>query len=242
MIFMILILLGPPGSGKGTQASLLSEKYGIPSISTGDILRQSIESQEELGLKAKKYMDEGALVPDELVIEIVKFRLVKPDCKRGFMLDGFPRTVTQAEALDSLLDNPLTSFNNPPAPLWKGDKGNSLDYSLSAVVNIDVKDEVVIERLSGRRTCRTCSQIYHIVSLPPKTVGICNNCGGTLYQRDDDKPEAIKKRLEVYTIQTTPLIRYYQEKRKLISINGDREIKEIHEDIIKSLNLVENER
>ncbi len=232
MIFMILILLGPPGSGKGTQASLLSEKYGIPSISTGDILRQSIESQEKLGLKAKKYMDEGALVPNELVIEIVKSRLVKPDCKRGFILDGFPRTVTQAEALDSLLDNPLPPFT----------KRDSLDYSLSAVVNIDVKDEVVIERLSGRRTCRTCSQIYHIVSLPPKTVGICNNCGGTLYQRDDDKPEAIKKRMEVYTIQTTPLIRYYQEKRKLISINGDREIKEIHEDIIKSLNLVENER
>lgn len=242
MIFMILILLGPPGSGKGTQASLLSEKYGIPSISTGDILRQSIESQEKLGLKAKKYMDEGALVPNELVIEIVKSRLVKPDCKRGFILDGFPRTVTQAEALDSLLDNPLPPF----IPLTKGGQGgckrDSLDYSLSAVVNIDVKDEVVIERLSGRRTCRTCSQIYHIVSLPPKTVGICNNCGGTLYQRDDDKPEAIKKRMEVYTIQTTPLIRYYQEKRKLISINGDREIKEIHEDIIKSLNLVENER
>jgi len=239
---MILILLGPPGSGKGTQASLLSEKYGIPSISTGDILRQSIESQEELGLKAKKYMDEGALVPDELVIEIVKFRLVKPDCKRGFMLDGFPRTVTQAEALDSLLDKPLTPFNNPPAPLWKGDKVDSLDYSLSAVINIDVKDEVVIERLSGRRISRNCNQTYHTVSSPPKTVGICDNCGGTLYQRDDDKPEVIKKRLQVYMIQTAPLIRYYQEKGKFISINGDREIEEIYEDIVKSLDLVENER
>ena len=242
MIFMILILLGPPGSGKGTQASLLSEKYGIPSISTGDILRQSIESQEELGLKAKKYMDEGALVPDELVIEIVKSRLVKPDCKRGFILDGFPRTVTQAEALDSLLDKPLTPFNNPPAPLWKGDKGDSLDYSLSAVIDINVKDEVVIERLSGRRICRRCNRIYHIVSLPPKTTGMCDDCDGALYQRYDDEPEVIKKRLQIYMIQTAPLIRYYQGKGKLISINGDREIKEINEDIVKSLNLVENER
>ncbi|HIE26963.1 TPA: adenylate kinase, partial [Candidatus Poribacteria bacterium] len=185
---MRLILLGPPGSGKGTQASLLAQKYDIPSISTGDILRQSIEAQEELGLKAKRYMDEGALVPDELVIEIVKFRITKPDCKRGFILDGFPRTVAQAEALDLIL--------------------NSLGYALSAVVNIDVKDEVVIERLSGRRICRICQRIYHTVSLPPKTTGICDNCGGTLYQRDDDKPEAIKKRLQVYVMQTAPLIRY----------------------------------
>jgi adenylate kinase len=223
---MRLILLGPPGSGKGTQASLLSEKYDIPSISTGDILRQSIEAQEELGLKAKKYMDEGALVPDELVIEIVKSRLIKPDCvryahqrlrllERGFILDGFPRTVAQAESLDSLL--------------------NSIGHSLRAVINIDVKDEVVIERLSGRRMCRRCNRIYHVVYLPPKTTGICDNCGETLYQRDDDKPESIKKRLQVYMIQTTPLIRYYQEKGTLISINGDREVKEIHEDIVKLL-------
>jgi adenylate kinase len=233
---MRLILLGPPGSGKGTQASLLSEKYDIPSISTGDILRQSIEAQEELGLKAKKYMDEGALVPDELVIEIVKSRLIKPDCvryahqrlrllERGFILDGFPRTVAQAEALDSLLDNPLTPFI----------KGDFLGYSLRAVINIDLKDEVVIERLSGRRMCRRCNRIYHVVYLPPKTTGICDDCGETLYQRDDDKPEAIKKRLQVYMIQTTPLIRYYQGKGKLISINGDREVREIHEDIVKLL-------
>ena len=227
---MRLIFLGPPGSGKGTQVSLLSEKYDIPSISTGNVLRQSIEAQEELGLKAKKYMDEGTLVPDELVIEIVKSRLIQSDCKRvrfahrrlrltGFILDGFPRTVAQAESLDSLL--------------------KSLEYSLSAVINIDVKDEVVIERLSGRRICRTCNQIYHTLSLPPKTTGICDNCGGTLYQRDDDKPEAINKRLQVYMVQTTPLIRYYQEKGKLIFINGDREIKEIHENIVKSLDLIE---
>ena len=235
---MRLIFLGPPGSGKGTQVSLLSEKYDVPSISTGDVLRQSIEAQEELGLKAKKYMDEGTLVPDELVIEIVKSRLIQSDCKRvrfahrrpvrtgsrdlrltGFILDGFPRTVAQAESLDSLL--------------------KSLEYSLSAVINIDVKDEVVIERLSGRRICRTCNQIYHTLSLPPKTTGICDNCGGTLYQRDDDKPEAIKKRLQVYMVQTTPLIRYYQEKGKLIFINGDGEIKGIHENIVKSLDLIE---
>lgn len=213
---MRLILLGPPGSGKGTQASLLSEKYDIPSISTGDILRQSIEAQEELGLKAKKYMDEGALVPDELVIEIVKSRLTKSDCKYGFILDGFPRTVAQAEALDVILD--------------------SLGYSVNAVVDIDVKDEIVIKRLSGRRMCRTCQRIYHIVSLPPKTDGICDNCGSALYQRDDDKPEAIKKRLQVYMMQTAPLIRYYREKGELISINGDREIKDVYKDIIKSLN------
>jgi adenylate kinase len=211
---MRLILLGPPGSGKGTQASLLSEKYDIPSISTGDILRQSIEAQEELGLKAKKYMNEGALAPDELIIEIVKSRLIKPDCERGFILDGFPRTVAQAEALDSLL--------------------NSLGYSLCAVINIDVKDEVVIERLSGRRMCRRCNRIYHIVYLPSKVTGICDDCDGILYQRDDDKPEAIKKRLQVYMIQTTPLICYYQEKGKLIFINGDREVKEIHEEIVQT--------
>jgi adenylate kinase len=213
---MRLILLGPPGSGKGTQASLLAEKYGVPSISTGDLLRQSIEAQEELGLKAKKYMDEGALVPDELVIEMVRSRVIKTDCKSGFILDGFPRTAAQAEALDVLLD--------------------CLDYSLNAVVNIYVKDEVVIERLSGRRICRTCQRIYHTVSLPPKTTGICDNCAGTLYQRDDDQPEAIKNRLQVYMMQTAPLIRYYQEQGKLIAINGDREIKDIHEDIFKSLN------
>jgi len=231
---MILILLGPPGSGKGTQASLLAEKYGIPSISTGDILRQSVKSGEELGLKANKYMDEGALVPDELVIEIVKSRIIKSaknnarlrlsDCKNGFILDGFPRTVAQAEALDSLL--------------------NSLKYSLYAVINIDVKNEAVIERLSGRRTCRNCNRIYHLVSLPSKKSGICDDCGGTLYQRGDDRPEAIKKRLQVYTAQTTPLIQYYQEKTiseggftGVNHINGNAEIKDIHEDILKSLNL-----
>jgi len=219
---MRLILLGPPGSGKGTQASLLSIEYNIPSISTGDILRRSIEAQEELGLKAKKYMDEGALVPDELVIEVVKSRLTKSDCKRGFILDGFPRTIAQAEALGSLL--------------------NSLECPIHAVINIDVKDEVVIERLSGRRISRNCNQVYHTVYSPPRKTGICDNCGGTLYQRDDDKPEAIKKRLQVYAIQTTPLIRYYQEKGNLISINGDREINEIYEDIVKSLDLLETER
>jgi adenylate kinase len=219
---MRLIFLGPPGSGKGTQASLLAEKYDIPSVSTGDVLRQSIEAQEELGLKAQKYMDEGSLVPDELVIEMVKSRLTKPDYKGGFILDGFPRTLAQAEALDSLL--------------------NSIGYSLSAVINIDVKDEIIVKRLSGRRVCRTCKRIYHTIFLPPKTTGICDNCGGTLDQRDDDKPEAIKERLQVYMMQTTPLIRYYQEKGKLISINGDREIEEIHENIVKSLNLFDTER
>jgi adenylate kinase len=161
-------------------------------------------------------MDEGALVPDELVIEIVKSRLTKSDCEGGFILDGFPRTIAQAEALDSLL--------------------NSLECPIHAVINIDVKDEVVIERLSGRRISRNCNQVYHTVYSPPRKTGICDNCGGTLYQRDDDKPEAIKKRLQVYAIQTAPLIQYYQEKGKLISINGDKEINEINEDIVKSLN------
>lgn len=216
---MRLIFLGPPGSGKGTQAALLSEKYNVPSISTGDMLRQSVEAQEELGLKAKKYMDEGALVPDELIIAIVKSRLAKPDCEHGFILDGFPRTLAQSEALDALLD--------------------SLSYPLDAVINIEVTSEVVLSRLSGRRTCRDCGHIYHIVNLPPKTPGICDDCGGILYQRDDDKPEAITKRLHVYMMQTAPLIQYYQKRGKLISIPGDKEVDVIHQSIVESLGMIE---
>ncbi|HID55214.1 TPA: adenylate kinase [Candidatus Poribacteria bacterium] len=201
---MRLILLGPPGVGKGTQAVKLSERYGIPHISTGDALRGAVAQKTEIGLKAKSYMDRGALVPDEVVIGIIKERLARDDCRNGFILDGFPRTVRQAEALDKIL------------------KG--MEVKLDAVLNIEAPDEVIIERLSGRRTCRNCGRVYHIIYMPPKKEGVCDLCGGELYQRDDDKPEAIAKRLRVYKGQTAPLIEYYEDKGKPLRIDGSREV------------------
>jgi adenylate kinase len=194
---MNLILLGPPGAGKGSQAELLVEEIAIPHISTGDIFRAAISGGTPLGLEAKKYMDSGALVPDATVIGIVKERLNEKDCAGGFMLDGFPRTIPQADALDEYL--------------------RSTGRSLQAVINIEVEDEELLRRLTGRRVCRQCGAIYHIVTKPEQVSGKCDQCGGEVYQRNDDKPETVARRLEVYRAQTAPLIEYYRGKGLLLS-------------------------
>ncbi len=212
---MNIIMLGPPGAGKGTQAKMLVEEFGIPQISTGDMLRAAVAEGTELGKKAKEYMDRGQLVPDEVVIGIVRERLSKPDCHKGFILDGFPRTVPQAEALDKILQ----------------EMGKRID----CVINIVVPDEEILKRLTGRRTCRKCGAMYHVEFNPPKKEGVCDKCGGELYQRDDDKEETIRKRLEVYKAQTEPLVDYYKKKGVLVDIDGTKSIQEIYQDILKVL-------
>jgi len=197
---MRIILLGPPGAGKGTQAKDLVNKYGIPQISTGDILRKNLAEKTPLGLEAKKFMDAGGLVPDSVVIGIVKERLKEADCKKGYILDGFPRTVPQAEELDKAL----------------AEMGTPLDKVLS----IEVPDEELVKRLSGRRTCRSCQEGYHVMFKAPKVADKCDKCGGELYQRDDDKEEAIKNRLVVYQSSTAPLIAYYTGKGLLRAVDG----------------------
>ncbi|RLA81911.1 MAG: adenylate kinase [Deltaproteobacteria bacterium] len=204
---MNLIFLGPPGSGKGTQAKMLVDKYGIPQISTGDILREAVKEGTPLGKEAKKYMDEGKLVPDEVVVGIVRERLKEPDCTKGFILDGFPRTIPQAEALDKTLQ----------------EMGKGIDHVLS----LEVDREELVRRLSGRRTCKKCGAMYHIIFDPPKKDGVCDRCGGELYQRDDDKEETIRERLRVYEEQTAPLIEYYRKKGLLRPIDGVGKIEEI---------------
>lgn len=208
---MNLILLGPPGAGKGTQAKMLIEAYGIPQISTGDMLRAAVANQTALGLEAKKYMDAGQLVPDEVVIGLAKDRIAQPDCQKGFMLDGFPRTVPQAEALDKVLSG----------------MGKKIDH----VISIEVPDQELMGRLTGRRTCRSCGQGYHVMFDPPKVEGICDKCGGELYQRDDDNEATVSNRLKVYNDQTAPLINYYQQKGLLRPIDGVGSISEIQERI-----------
>lgn len=188
---MIFILLGPPGAGKGTYSQRLIEKFKVPQISTGDILREAVKNNTELGKKAKEYMDKGLLVPDELIMEIIEERIKADDCKNGFLLDGFPRTVEQADALAYIL--------------------NKNKLKLDAVINIIVKNEVLFKRLTGRRLCKNCGANFNIYTLPPQKEGLCDKCGGELYQRDDDKPEIIEKRLTVYAKQTTPLIDYYKK-------------------------------
>lgn len=212
---MRIVLLGGPGVGKGTQAQKLSAEYKIAHISTGDILRQAIKDGTEMGLMAKTYMDRGALVPDDVVIGIIKDRLAQSDAKSGFILDGFPRTVPQAQALDELTLN--------------------MDMPLDAVINIKADAEVIVRRLSGRRTCKDCQTIYHVLYSPPKKEGICDRCGGQLYQRDDDKEETIRKRLDVYEKQTSPLLEYYHNSSKLMEVPGDVPIDEVYENIIKTL-------
>lgn len=197
---MNLILLGPPGAGKGTQAKKMVDAYGIPQISTGDMLREAVKNQTQLGMEAKKFMDAGQLVTDEVVIGLVKERLAKPDTDKGFMLDGFPRTVPQAEALDKVLAD--------------------LKKDINHVVSIEVANEELMGRLTGRRTCKACGSGFHVIFDPPKAEGKCDKCGGELYQRDDDNEATVSNRLKVYDSQTKPLIDYYQGKSLLRPIDG----------------------
>ena len=212
---MRLILLGPPGVGKGTQASNIVEKYDIPHISTGDMFRTNIKSNTPLGIEAKGYMDKGLLVPDELVISMVKDRLLEEDCKDGFLLDGFPRTIDQGVALDKEL--------------------HEMNIKLDKVVNIQADKDVLIKRITGRRVCKSCGATYHVTNLPPKVEGICDIDGGELYQREDDKIETVATRIEVYFKQTEPLIDYYRQKDLILDVDGTRGIKEIFETIVSSL-------
>jgi adenylate kinase len=203
--------MGLPGAGKGTQAKEINKKYNIPHISTGDMFRLAIKEGTELGNKAKAYMDEGNLVPDEVTIGIVRERLSKDDCSNGFLLDGFPRTIAQAEALQELL----------------ADMNESIDY----VIHVDVPEEKLVERLTGRRICPTCGATYHVKYNPPKIEGKCDNDGSELIQRDDDKPETVKNRLAVNIEQTKPLLNFYEDKGYLVSVNGDQDINQVFEDI-----------
>jgi adenylate kinase len=206
-----IVLMGLPGAGKGTQAEKIVEKYGIPHISTGDMFRAAIKEGTELGLKAKSFMDNGDLVPDEVTIGIVGERLSKEDCNKGFLLDGFPRTVAQAEALENIL----------------ADLGKKMNY----VINIDVDKDILMERLTGRRICRECGATYHLVFNPPKEEGVCTRCGGELYQRADDNEETVQNRLDVNIKQTQPLLSYYEDKGYLKNINGQQDINLVFADI-----------
>lgn len=212
---MKIVTLGAPGAGKGTQAKKISAKYHIPHISTGDIFRANIKEGTALGKKAKGYMDQGLLVPDELVLELVVDRLEKADCKDGYVLDGFPRTIPQAEALDKTL----------------GERGEKIDYAL----NIEVPDNNIINRMSGRRACVGCGATYHLVYAPTKAEGVCDVCGKELILRDDDKPETVKKRLNVYRDQTRPLIDYYENAGILRTLDGTIDIEEVFREIVKIL-------
>mgnify|MGYP003408015398 FL=1 len=208
---MNLVLMGLPGAGKGTQAEKIVEKYNIPHISTGDMFRAAIKEGTELGLKAKSFMDKGELVPDEVTIGIVRERLSKDDCKKGFLLDGFPRTVAQAEALENI----LSELNRP------------IDY----VINVDVDKDILMERLTGRRICKECGATYHLVFNPPAKEDVCDRCGGELYQRADDNAETVQNRLDVNLKQTKPLLSFYEDKGTLRNINGQQDIKVVFEDI-----------
>ncbi|MBN2654339.1 MAG: adenylate kinase [Nitrospirae bacterium] len=212
---MRVVLLGAPGAGKGTQAKKLIEEFGIPQISTGDLLRAAVASKSDLGVQAKSFMDRGELVPDSVVLGMVQQRLGQPDCQKGFILDGFPRNTSQAEALDNM----LSSMNMP----------------LNAAVDIDVPLDDLMKRLTGRRTCSSCGQMYNIYFNKPKSEGVCDKCGGSLFQRDDDKEDTIKKRLDVYTSQTAPLIGYYKNKGLYKCINGNGSIDEIYSSICSAL-------
>ncbi|NMB97994.1 MAG: adenylate kinase [Clostridiaceae bacterium] len=212
---MRLVLLGAPGAGKGTQADVLKEKLGIPHISTGDIFRSNIKNNTELGKKAKEYIDKGLLVPDEITVNIVKNRLKGEDCKAGFILDGFPRTIPQAEFLDRIL--------------------SELNISLDYVLNIHVSDEDLVKRLSGRRVCPKCGKSYHITYNPPLREDICDECGSKLIQRDDDKEETVINRLKTYHQQTEPLIEYYKNKGKLVTAIGQEEIEDTTKEVMKVL-------
>ena len=212
---MKIIMLGAPGAGKGTQAKMIADKYGVPHVSTGDIFRANIKNGTELGMEAKKYMDQGLLVPDELTVKILLDRVSQPDCKNGYVLDGFPRTIPQAEVLDKAL----------------AELGESIDYA----IDVDVPDENIVKRMSGRRACVSCGATYHVVHVPPKKEGICDRCGSELILRDDDKPETVKNRLDVYHKQTQPLIDYYTNQGVLKTVDGTRDLEEVFGDIVTIL-------
>ena len=212
---MKIIMLGAPGAGKGTQAKKIAEKYGIPHISTGDIFRANLKAGTPLGLKAKEYMDKGALVPDSLTLELIMDRFSNPDCANGYVLDGFPRTIPQAEALTEALKK-----NN-----------EEVDFA----IDVDVPDEVIVNRMSGRRACVNCGATYHIVFNPPKKEGKCDTCGADLILRNDDKPETVQNRLSVYHEQTQPLIDYYNGFGKLRSVDGTKEMSEVFDAIVDIL-------
>ena len=212
---MKIIMLGAPGAGKGTQAKMIAEKYRIPHVSTGDIFRANIKNGTELGLEAKKYMDQGLLVPDELTVKILLDRVAQEDCVNGYVLDGFPRTIPQAEVLDEALNK----------------LGEKIDYA----INVDVPDENIVRRMSGRRACLKCGATYHIEHIPPKTEGICDTCGKELILRDDDKPETVLKRLNVYHEQTQPLIDYYTGKGILKEVDGTKDMSEVFDEIVAIL-------
>jgi len=214
---MRIVLLGAPGAGKGTQAKKLVEKYGTPQVSTGDLLRAAVASGTALGKEAKSFMDKGELVPDRVVLGMVEERLKQDDCKKGYILDGFPRNTSQAEALDKML--------------------SALNMSLDAALSVDVPFEDLMKRLTGRRTCKACGQMYNIYSSASKKEGVCDKCGGALFQRDDDKEETIKKRLEVYTASTAPLIDYYNKKGIVKSVAGTGSIDDIFKQVCSKLGL-----
>ena len=213
---MKIVMLGAPGAGKGTQAKQIAAKYGVPHISTGDIFRANLKEGTELGLKAKVYMDQGQLVPDSLTLELIMDRFSKDDCKNGYVLDGFPRTIPQAEALTKALRE-----NN-----------DKLDYA----IDVDVPDENIVNRMSGRRACAKCGGTFHIKYNPTKVEGICDLCGGELYIRDDDKPEIVTKRLVAYHEQTQPLIDYYKKEGILKTVDGTQNVDKVFEDIVAILN------
>ncbi|MBC5661186.1 adenylate kinase [Anaerosacchariphilus sp. NSJ-68] len=212
---MKIIMLGAPGAGKGTQAKKIADKYQIPHISTGDIFRANIKEGTELGKKAKSYMDQGQLVPDELTLELIMDRFQNPDCENGYVLDGFPRTIPQAEALTEALAK----------------KGETIDYA----INVEVPDENIINRMGGRRACLACGSTYHIVYAPTRVEGICDRCGEKLVLRDDDKPETVKNRLNVYHNQTQPLIDYYTKQGKLAEVDGTQSMEDVFNAIVKIL-------
>lgn len=212
---MKIIMLGAPGAGKGTQAKMIADKYKIPHVSTGDIFRMNIKNGTELGMEAKKYMDQGLLVPDELTVRILLDRVAKEDCKDGYVLDGFPRTIPQAKVLDDALNK----------------LGDKIDYA----IDVEVPDENIVRRMSGRRACLSCGATYHIEHVPPKKEGVCDECGQPLVLRDDDKPETVQNRLRVYQEQTQPLIAFYTEKNVLKSVDGTQDMQDVFEAIVKIL-------
>lgn len=209
---MKLVFLGPPGAGKGTQAKIISSESGIPHISTGDIFRYNIKNQTELGKKASEYMNKGFLVPDEVTNEMVEKRLSEPDCEKGFILDGYPRTIPQAEFLDSVI-------------------------LLDRVINFELDESEIIKRISGRRTCKNCGSVYHILFSKPKKENHCDKCGSELVQRDDEKPEVVKKRLEVYRTQTEPLISYYKKKKLLANVDAYPDIPQVSKSVRHTLGI-----